>query len=347
MKWVGGRRRDKEIQRRALFLYWQRPGMHSQLSEFFFFSTVFFFFWAICLFSRPLKQGCVLPGQPPGSMARFLRWPRPHHRPIGGKKNSIAVLLVNGWSTRCTETLGKADHAKTGLLLNCSAILEPKWQLEPKWLEPKWLRQNRPWGLASQPCSQWLEHWLLCPCMLHIGPMLLNLVSSGFLGQIKCEYFHFSMLPCVPLKSAWRPGRELEDTREHQRITAQNVAINCWLGPAEWRGLVWDDATNKSQTQCGFGSLPYSTMDGTTCQTPISLCCQDSIGAILVINCWTLDLHNWLAGELWQYAVSQAWTSTGKMGWQTNHTSQINFSHCIAPFCQNARQSFVSHFVDL
>ena len=46
-------------------------------------------------------------------------------------------------------------------------------------------------------------------------------------------------------------------------------------------------------------------------------CCQDSIGAILVINCWTLDLHNWQAGELWQYAVSQAWTSTGKMGWQT------------------------------
>ena len=65
-----------------------------QLSEvfFFFFSTVFFFFWAICLFSRPLKQGCVLPGQPPGSMARFLRWPRPHHRPIGGKKNSCCCF---------------------------------------------------------------------------------------------------------------------------------------------------------------------------------------------------------------------------------------------------------------
>ena len=29
-----------------------------------------------------------------------------------------------------------------------------------------------------------------------------------------------------------------------------------------------------------------------------SIRCQDSIGAILVINCWTLDLHNWLAGEL-------------------------------------------------
>ena len=29
-------------------------------------------------------------------------------------------------------------------------------------------------------------------------------------------------------------------------------------------------------------------MDGTTCQTPISICCQDSIGAILVINCWKL-----------------------------------------------------------
>jgi len=28
------------------------------------------------------------------------------------------------------------------------------------------------------------------------------------------------------------------------------------------------------------------------------LCCQDSIGAILVINCRTLDLHNWLAGKL-------------------------------------------------
>ena len=104
--------------------------------------------------------------------------------------------------------------------------------------------------------------------------------------------------------------------RKHWRITAQNVAINCWVGSTEWRGLVWHDASNESQTQCGFGTLPYSTMDGTTCQTPISLCCQDSIGAILVINCWTLDLHNWLASELWQYAVSQAWTSTGKMGWQ-------------------------------
>ena len=59
---------------------------------FFFFRPFFFFFWAICLFSRPLKQGCVLPGQPPGSMARFLRWPRPHHRPIGGKKNSCCCF---------------------------------------------------------------------------------------------------------------------------------------------------------------------------------------------------------------------------------------------------------------
>ena len=55
--------------------------------------------------------------------------------------------------------------------------------------------------------------------------------------------------------------------------------------------------------------LPYPTMDGTTCQTPISMRYQDSIGAILVITCWTLGLHNWLAGELWQYAVSQTWTS--------------------------------------
>ena len=44
-----------------------------------------------------------------------------------------------------------------------------------------------------------------------------------------------------------------------------------------------------------FGAFPYSTMDGTTCQTPISFCCQESIGTILVNNCWTLDLHNWLA----------------------------------------------------
>ena len=59
---------------------------------FFFFDRFFFFLWTICLFSRPLKQGCVLPGQPPGSMARFLRWPRPHHRPIGGKKNSCSCF---------------------------------------------------------------------------------------------------------------------------------------------------------------------------------------------------------------------------------------------------------------
>ena len=107
-------------------------------------------------------------------------------------------------------------------------------------------------------------------------------------------------------------GIDESAVRKHWRITAQNVAINCWVGSTKWRGLVWHDASNESQAQCGFGTLPYSTMDGPTCQTPISLCCQDSIGAILVINCWTLDLHNWLAGELWQYAVSQAWTSTGK-----------------------------------
>ena len=59
--------------------------------------------------------------------------------------------------------------------------------------------------------------------------------------------------------------------KKHWRITAQNVAINCWLGSTEWRGLVWHDASNESPTQCGFGTLPYSTMDGTTCQTQISL----------------------------------------------------------------------------
>ena len=118
-------------------------------------------------------------------------------------------------------------------------------------------------------------------------------------------------------------GTDESAVGKHQRTTAQDVAINCWLGASEWRGLVWDDATNESQTQCGFGTLPYSTMDGTTCQTPISISCQDSIGAILVINCWTLDLRNWLAGELWQYAVTQAWTSTGKWDSQavTPHTS--------------------------
>ena len=63
-----------------------------------------------------------------------------------------------------------------------------------------------------------------CPCMLHIGRMLLNLVSSGFLGQIEFEYFHFSMLPCVPLKSAWRPGRELEDTREQKHLSRNTWA---------------------------------------------------------------------------------------------------------------------------
>ena len=44
--------------------------------------------------------------------------------------------------------------------------------------------------------------------------------------------------------------------------------------------------------------LPYFTVDGKTCQTPISICRQDSIGAILGINCWTLDLHNWLARKI-------------------------------------------------
>ena len=65
-------------------------------------------------------------------------------------------------------------------------------------------------------------------------------------------------------------GTDESAVGKHQRTTAQDVAINCWLGASEWRGLVWDDATNESQTQCGFGTLPYSTMDGTTCQSPMS-----------------------------------------------------------------------------
>ena len=33
-------------------------------------------------------------------------------------------------------------------------------------------------------------------------------------------------------------GTDENAVRKHQRITAQNVAINCWLGSSEWRGLV-------------------------------------------------------------------------------------------------------------
>ena len=88
----------------AVFILAASRYAQSNLVSFFFF--VFFLFrpffspfWAICLFSRPLKQGCVLPGQPPGSMARFLRWPRPHHRPIGRKKKSCCCFA--GWIVKC------------------------------------------------------------------------------------------------------------------------------------------------------------------------------------------------------------------------------------------------------
>ena len=33
-------------------------------------------------------------------------------------------------------------------------------------------------------------------------------------------------------------GIDESTIRKHQRIAAQNVTINCWLGSREWRGLV-------------------------------------------------------------------------------------------------------------
>ena len=93
--------------------------------------------------------------------------------------------------------------------------------------------------------------------------------------KLRLKFFNAVVTPaCCHASHAFQfahVGTDESALRKHQRITAQNVAINCWLGSSEWRGLVWDDETNESQTQCGFGALPYSTMDGTTCQTPISL----------------------------------------------------------------------------
>ena len=61
--WSGVRvaKGDGEIQRRALFLYWQRPDMLNPPTFFFFFRP-FFFFFCVCglaaSLSRPFKHGC-------------------------------------------------------------------------------------------------------------------------------------------------------------------------------------------------------------------------------------------------------------------------------------------------
>ena len=57
--WSGVRvaKGDGEIQRRALFLYWQRPDMLNPPTFFFFFFDRFFFFVCVCVGSLPLYHG--------------------------------------------------------------------------------------------------------------------------------------------------------------------------------------------------------------------------------------------------------------------------------------------------
>lgn len=45
-------------------------------------------------------------------------------------------------------------------------------------------------------------------------------------------------------------------------------------------------------------------MDRTTCQMPISICCQGCIWAILGSKSWTLDYDRSVATQFWHWAVS-------------------------------------------
>ena len=267
----------------------------------------------------------------------WWRWLKPCH---GNYINLVGNLMhptakysqQNSWITQCMLNCHRIWCMFFMRGLPTSILADTSWEPETAWLCGITSSQNNRLDKIQQTSDHTYKQTREFEIALEI-PQCCCHASYAF------QFAHV--------------GTDESAVRKHQRTTAQNVAINCWLGASEWGGLVWDDATNESQTQCGFGTLPYSTMDGTTCQTPISICCQDSIGAMLVINCWTLDLHNWLAGKLWQYAVSQAWTSTGKMGWQTvaHHTSIFPIALPMARGGQTALLAkwsfFVSHFVDV
>ena len=163
----------------------------------------------------------------------------------------------------------------------------------------------------------------------------LKLRLKFFNGQCCCHASHDFQFAHV--------GIDESAVKKPWRITAQNVAINCWVVSTEWRGLVWHDASNESPAQCGFGTFPYSTMDGTTCQTPISPWSS-------IAGHWTCTT-GWLANfgpsrkrgrplVKWDDKLSKTtaqyvpphyrWPTAAKM-----------------PSWQNARHYFVSHFVDL
>ena len=51
------------------------------------------------------------------------------------------------------------------------------------------------------------------------------MVCFDFLGRIELEYFHFSMLPGVPLLSAWRPG---PTTNRRERVETLELNTRVW-----------------------------------------------------------------------------------------------------------------------
>ena len=75
-----------------------------------------------------------------------------------------------------------------------------------------------------------------------LSPMLFNPALECALRKWKgkCEHHGIAMAHHERLTNIrYADDLMLEGAvKKRQRITAQNVAINCWLGSTEWRGLV-------------------------------------------------------------------------------------------------------------
>ena len=87
----------------AVFILAASRYAQSNLVSFFFFRPFFFFFLGYMpLLTAVETRLCFTGSASRVYMARFLRWPRPHHRPIGCKKKSCCCFAV---SISCSNEL--------------------------------------------------------------------------------------------------------------------------------------------------------------------------------------------------------------------------------------------------